>query len=68
VPLSERRNIESAVADENRDRKAVYREIAIANGHPEWEPEIQQTFAEEWVRNARPGWYYQDASGSWRQK
>lgn len=68
VPLSERRNIESAVADENRDRKAVYREIAVANGHPEWESEIQQTFARQWVQNARPGWYYQDASGSWRQK
>lgn len=68
VPLSERRNIESVVADENRDRKAVYREIAVANGHPEWESEIQQTFADEWVRNARRGWYYQDASGAWRQK
>ena len=68
VPLSERRNIESAVADENRDRKAVYREIAVANGHPEWESEIQQTFARKWVQNARPGWYYQDASGNWRQK
>jgi uncharacterized protein YdbL (DUF1318 family) len=68
VPLSERRNLESAVADENRDRKAVYREIAIANGHPEWESEIQQTFARQWVQNARPGWYYQDASGNWRQK
>jgi hypothetical protein len=32
VPLSERRNLESAVADENRDRQAVYREIAVANG------------------------------------
>jgi hypothetical protein len=54
--------------DENRDRKAVYREIAVANGHPEWEQDIQQTFAKEWVRNARSGWYYQEANGSWRQK
>ncbi len=68
VPLSERRNLEAVVADENRDRKAVYREIAVANGHPEWEQEIQQTFAREWVRNARPGWFYQEANGSWRQK
>ena len=68
VPLSERRTLESVVADENRDRKAVYREIAVANGHPEWEGDIQQTFAREWVRNARPGWYYQAADGSWRQK
>jgi uncharacterized protein YdbL (DUF1318 family) len=68
VSLSERRNLESVVADENRDRKAVYREIAVANDHPEWEQDIQETFAREWVRNARAGWYYQEADGSWRQK
>jgi len=68
VALSERRTIESIVADENRDRKAVYREIAVANGHPEWEKDIQDTFAREWVRNARKGWFYQDSSGAWRQK
>lgn len=68
IPLSERRGLESVVADENRDRKAVYREIAIANGHPEWEQDIQETFAREWVKNARPGWYYQEAGGAWRQK
>jgi uncharacterized protein YdbL (DUF1318 family) len=68
VPLSERRNLESVVAEENRDRSAVYREIAIANGHPEWEEQIQETFAKEWAEKARKGWYYQDASGAWRQK
>jgi uncharacterized protein YdbL (DUF1318 family) len=68
VSLSERRNLETLVADENRDRQAVYREIAVANGHPEWEQDIQQTFGREWVKNARPGWYYQDAGGAWRQK
>ena len=68
VPLSERRSLESLVADENRDRKAVYREIAVANGHPEWEQDIQETFAKQWVSNARRGWYYQDSSGAWRQK
>ena len=68
VPLSERRSLESVVADENRDRKAVYREIAVANGHPEWESDIQATFAKQWVRNARRGWHYQDSNGAWRQK
>lgn len=68
VSLGERRNLESVVADENRDRRAVYREIAVANGHPEWEKDVQETFAKEWVRNARKGWYYQDSAGAWRQK
>jgi len=68
VPLSERRSLESVVADENRDRRAVYREIAVANGHPEWEEDIQQTFAQEWARNARRGWFYQEPGGAWKQK
>ena len=68
VSLSERRKLESVVADENRDRKAVYREIAVANGHPDWEQQIQQTWSQEWIRNARPGWYYQQSNGSWQQK
>ena len=68
MSLDQRRNLESVVADENRDRSAVYREIAVANGRPEWQEEIQQTWAREWQRNARPGWYYQAPDGSWKRK
>ena len=68
VPLNQRRSLESTVADENRDRKAVYREIAVANGHPEWESDVQETFAREWVNNARKGWYYQDSNNKWVTK
>lgn len=68
VPLSERRNLESVVASENRDREAVYREIAVANGHPEWEDEIRDIFAQEWIEKAGSGWYYKQENGSWRQK
>ena len=68
VPLSERRNLERVVSEENADRNAVYREIAIANGHPEWESDIRETFARQWIANARSGWYYQREDGSWTQK
>lgn len=68
VPLAERSALNQAVADENRDRKAVYAEIARANGHPEWESQIQSTFAAQWVQQARAGWYYQDAAGAWKQR
>lgn len=68
VSLSDRRQLEQAVAAENADRRAVYREIAVANGHPEWEDQIRETFARRWIANARPGWYYQNADGSWTQK
>lgn len=68
VGLSERRELEQVVADENADRRAVYREIAVANDHPEWEDEIRDTFARRWVANARAGWYYQEDSGDWQRK
>jgi len=56
-----------AVADDNRDRKAVYREVAVANGHPEWEAQIREVFARQWIESARPGWWYQAGAG-WKQK
>ncbi len=68
VSLAQRTAVNQAVADENRDRNAVYREIAVANGHPEWETQIRQTFAKEWVAQARAGWWYQDSAGAWKQK
>jgi uncharacterized protein YdbL (DUF1318 family) len=67
VGLKDRVAVTTAVADENRDRKAVYREIAVANGHPEWEAQIRGVFAKQWVASARPGWWYQ-SGGSWKQK
>ena len=68
VALRERKAVNALVADENRDRKALYAEIARANGHPEWEGEIRAIFAERWIANAPAGWWYQDARGQWTQK
>ena len=68
APLPERAALNAAVADENRDRKAVYREIAVANGHADWEGQIRDTFAKQWIQQARAGWYYQDGSGAWKRK
>ncbi|MGY6555374.1 MAG: YdbL family protein [Wenzhouxiangella sp.] len=68
VSLADRRNLERIVGEENADRRAVYREIAVANGRPEWENEIRETFARQWIANARSGWFYQGADGSWNQK
>lgn len=67
VPLNARVALNQQVADDNRDRNAVYREIAVANGHPEWEGQIREIFASQWVASARGGWWYQD-NGGWRQK
>lgn len=68
IGLAERRNLERIVGEENADRRAVYREIAVANGHPEWEEEIRKTFARQWIANARQGWIYQQADGNWTRK
>lgn len=68
IGLAERAAAKQAVADENRDRNAVYREIAVANQHPEWEDEIRSTFAKQWIAKARPGWYFQNAAGEWVKK
>ncbi|MBX3725178.1 MAG: YdbL family protein [Xanthomonadales bacterium] len=68
LALRDRNAVNQAVADDNRDRDAVYREIALANGQPGWEDEIRATFARQWIDQARPGWYYQDASGAWTRK
>jgi len=68
VPLAERNTVRKLVADENADRGALYREIASANDHPEWENDIRSTFAQRWIARARGGWWYQDAAGRWIQK
>ena len=68
VGLKDRVAVNQAVADDNRDRDAVYREIAVANGHPEWEDEIRATFAKQWVDSAHAGWWYQTTAGAWKQK
>jgi uncharacterized protein len=68
VPLPERNSVRKLVADENADRANLYREIATANGHPEWETDIRTTFAERWASKASAGWYYQDKGGAWKQK
>lgn len=68
VPLAQRQAVGSLVAAENNDRAALYREIARANSHPEWEGEVRNTFAQRWADKAQSGWYVQNASGQWTQK
>ena len=67
VPLKDRGGLNGLVAAENADRNNLYKEIATANGHPEWQGEIQSTFAGRWIDKAQGGWFYQGASG-WVKK
>jgi uncharacterized protein len=69
LSLKERAEVQQLVAAENRDREALYVEIAKANDIArESVPKIKAIFAKSWVEQARPGWYIQDAQGNWRKK
>jgi len=68
VGLRDRGKMKKLVADENRDRAALYREIARANGHPEWEADVRNTFARVWREEARGGYWVQSPQGSWNRK
>jgi len=68
VPLKQRRHLKNLVAAENRDRDQLYREIAKANGHPEWEADVRAIFARTWIKEAPGGWWFQDGAGNWKQK
>lgn len=67
VKLQDRRRVQQLVADENRDRNALYGEIARANAHPEWEKELRNTFARRWISHAPSGWWYQQGT-TWKRK
>jgi uncharacterized protein YdbL (DUF1318 family) len=68
VPLASRAGVQAAVAAENADRAALYREIAKANGNPAWEADIRATFAQRWIDKAQAGWWVQNAQGAWVKK
>ncbi len=68
IPLNQRQAVTAAVSDENRDRQSLYKEIANANSHPEWQGQVRDTFAQRWIQKAQSGWWYQDGSGAWKKK
>ena len=67
IPLAQRGQMNAVIAAENADRAALYREIARANGHPEWEADVRKTFAQRWIERAQPGWWVQ-GPGGWAPK
>jgi uncharacterized protein YdbL (DUF1318 family) len=68
VPLAQRQQLAALIAADNQDRQALYREVARANQHPEWESEIRATFGKRWIERIPAGWYYQDPNGVWIRK
>lgn len=69
VALPDRATVKRLVAEDNADRAQLYAEIAKASNHPEWEGDIRSAWTRSFVSTvAKPGWYYQDAGGAWKQK
>ena len=68
LSLADRKAVDNLVKDENMDRATLYREIARANGRPDWENELRKTFGERWIDRAPAGWTVQNHKGEWMQK
>ena len=68
VSIKERGTLNSLLKAETKDRNNLYKAIAKANGHPEWEADVRAVFAKKWIQKARKGWWYQTSAGSWKQK
>ena len=67
--LKERAEVQQLVEAENRDREALYLEIAKANNiAQESVPKIKTIFAKSWIEQAQPGWWIQDPQGNWKKK
>ena len=66
--LKERAEVNQLIDAENKDREALYAEIAKANSIPKENiPKIKSIFAKSWIEQAQPGWWIQ-SNGNWQKK
>lgn len=68
LSMKQKSTVKKLINSENRDRLSLYAEIANANGHPEWQSDIQKTFSKTWINKISSGWMYQSKSGQWTRK
>ena len=68
LSVKQKSTVKKLIRSENNDRMALYSEIANANGHPEWQADIQKTFSKTWINKISSGWMYQSTSGQWKRK
>lgn len=67
--LRQRAQVQKLVREENRDRQALYREIAEAKDlDPSQVSQVAQTYAETLRERAEKGHWVQLPDGSWKQK
>ena len=68
LSLKQKAQVNKLVGAENKDRKRLYSEIAIANHFPDKADEVQNIFADSWRKQAQKGWYLEKSDGNWEQK
>ncbi len=67
--LKKKAELKRLIDAENKDRKALYSEIAKANNFPpDKVSEIQKIFAKSWIKQAKTGWSVQTTDGTWGKK
>lgn len=67
--LQERSFANKLIEQENKDRSALYSEIATANKlGPESVSQIKKIFANSWREKSQSGWWVQDDNGNWAKK
>jgi uncharacterized protein YdbL (DUF1318 family) len=61
--------LKSLVASTNKDREALYAEVAKAlKVDPSQLDRVGREFAQFWQQYSRRGWYIQLNDGTWKQK
>jgi len=69
LPMQDRARVNRVVKEENDDRLTLYREVAKELKVEEKDlPKVRESFAREWQRFARPGWWVQTAGGTWERR
>lgn len=69
LDLAAKAKVRRLVDAENKDREALYREIATANNYgADRIADIRSIFASTWKAKAEPGWWVQGADGAWKKK
>lgn len=69
LELAAKAKVRRLVDAENKDRSALYKEIAAANNFAaDRVGSIQKIFADTWIHKAESGWWVQSATGGWTRK
>ncbi len=69
LTLKEKNTLRKLRAAENKDRKNLYKRIAILKGVEEDRlKDIEAIYAEKWISKAKKGWWVQNKQGKWIKK